>query len=375
MITIKTSELLNFFKRASSIKSSDFLPIYTYLKFDITKDGSKVCKSNGNSFIVHEIEIESKEKISFLIEEKILRTLVEKTSSKEITFEIKGFVTDAENGSIKKDNITFSDGLNKLKCQSPDAATHTLVPDTSKAKQILLPASVVESLYIAKTLATPRKDMKFWHSYVHIYPMGKKKSAIVGTDQSMIYLKSFDAELPTLALETETCAVLGAYAEMNYSKHENYNLFDVGNSVFGFIDVESKCADLTPIFSIVDKKINFIINRKELIEYCEICMSINPGLLKPIISIVDAGKNKVFLKYENVESVRSNERTIDVKKTGKPDDFLFQAESMVSILKNLSYETVQFNGPIKNNYYITTEEDEAYIGAIREVMFTIPEAK
>lgn len=369
MITIKTSELSNFFKRAGSIKSNEILPIYSYLKFECDKTDCKVYKSNGHSFIIHNIEVSSKEKRSFLIEEKKIKTLVDRTSAKEITIEIK------TSKASDVDDVILSDGLNKIKCQSYDAGKFASIPDSEKSEQMLLSASVVESLFLSKSVAKIRKDIKTWMCYVYIVNTGKKSSYIFGMDDGTMYYKKFDLPLPTLALELETCSTLGGYAEMNYSKKDNYHFFDIGNTIFGFIDCEAKSADISKILDSVDKKVNFVVNRKEMIEFCEICMSINPGILKPVVSITDDGKNKLFLKYENAESATSNERVFDVKKVGKPDDFIFLAEQMVSVLKNLPYETVQFNGPIKHNYFITTEEDENFLAGLREVVFdTMPAA-
>lgn len=371
MIKIKTSELSSFFKRASSIKSSDFLPIYTYLKFECQKDTAKIYKSNGHAFIIHDIEVDSTEKKSFLIEEKMIRALVEKTNAKEITFEIKASRKIEHEKEVTVDNISFSDGLNKMKCQSPVHTIFTPIPAIKKEDQIVLPATVVESLFLAKSVSKTKESIKTWMAYVHINEVSKNNHFIVGMADGIMYFKKFNLELPSMILEPETCSTIGMYGEMNYSKSDNYHVFDVGITVFGFIHLEtvSKAPDITVVTNQFDDKINFIIDRKELIGYCEICLSIRPGILQPIISLTDGGKNKMVFKYENIESERSNERVFDVKKAGKPDDFLFLAEQMVDVLKNLSFETVQFSGPIKQSYFITSEEDADYIGAIRAIVY------
>lgn len=374
MISISTKELQEFFGRGKHIKDNGILPIYAFIKIEAEKDGGRMTKTCGNAFVIHDIELDSKKKQSILIEERKLFTLVGKTPSTG-TITITWTSTTGDDGSF--DNYILDNGVDKIKGQSPHVSLFQEPPSIEKEKPVLFSSDVVNSLFISKTVAHKKENIKTWMSYVQIKSDGKKNSFIFGTTGVSFYYKSFDFVLPSMVLDQETCATLGAFGEMNYTSKDNYHFFDVGKSVFGFVHCQEYLAapDITSIIALLDKKSNFIVSRKEIVDVCEISISINQGNLAPVLSITDAGKNKIMLKYENEEFASSNDRTFDVPKVGKVDEFLFMAEDMVTILKALSYEKIQFNGPVglkKDNYFITTEEDPNYLGFIRAIIFQSP---
>lgn len=363
IIKIKTSEVRDFFKRANAIKDNGILPIYAYIKFECKKDVGKLYKSNGNSFVVHDVELTADKEESIMVEEKMLIAITNKTSAEEITIESKK-IKDSD-----RFDVTFTDGTQKLKSQSYNVADFSKIPEIGKEKSFLLPSDVISSLSLSKGCAKVDPKLKMWMCYVYIQSLGKKKSCIFGTNGVVMYYKTFDFDLPAITFELETCGIIGSFGELEYTFKENFHFFNAGKTIYGFINCEAKPPDISPIISQFDNKSNFTVSRKDLLDFCETVEFINNSALKPIVYIKDAGKNAVQFSYANSEMARSNEITLDVKKTGKVEDFPVMSEYFVTLFKGLDFDSVRLCGPIKHSYFVTSDEDPSFIGMVREVMF------
>jgi DNA polymerase III sliding clamp (beta) subunit (PCNA family) len=354
MIKVPVSELKEFLARARGIKENGVLPILAYIKLDCEGSSATLTKTNLNSFIVHQLKVKCKKNVTVLLDQKILNALIAQSKSEEITIELEA----------KK--VLLSDGDLKLRFELMDHTSFPTIPENESMDKTIFNQAMIESLHLSQNNTDPKRGNPFFE-HVHINPNGKG-SYIFGTNSTVIYYRHFDEKLPTISLDQDTVHSISQYTELVFSENGNYNFFDSGNTLYGFIKPDFKASDIMSIMKGGDGKSVFTMDKKSVVEFCQLVNKINPGILAYVF-FADAGKKSIMLRYANDEFNVSTDRFYDVEKSGTIRDFCFNPTHMLPLLKDLPYDQLKFNICDNNNCYITTEDDAEFIGVIREIVF------
>lgn len=324
-ITVKValSDLTSFKRNSSFIKSYGILPIYDYVLFN---DGQLV-KSNQKEFVIQNAKFNG----TFLVEERVLFNFLEYATSSDILFT----VTDKK--------ITISDGNAQVTSDSGDAENFK-VPEFAGDNKTPIFDNVLQAIL---TAAKYTKDDE--NSPVSPYVFIGKK-AVSGSDGLICYRASFELDIPEIILSRTNAEKVGALSNVHYTNTERYHVFQSNGVVFGFIKHEVNFADMAVFFNGV-KKQSFTVNRKELQNFNDACISISPSkLVYPTFSIE---------KGDLLLSMKDNDYNIDMKKsipcTGKMEGtFGYIAAQMSKLLKTAPDEELTFTQSDKR-YYITGE--------------------
>jgi DNA polymerase III sliding clamp (beta) subunit (PCNA family) len=362
MIKIAIADLKQFLSRSSGIKQKGVLPILAYIKLECKGNSATLTRSNLNAFVVHEFKVKCKKNITVLLDHTILAGVVDKTKSEEITIELEAKKPDTEFGG----KVLYSDGEFKQRHELVDHANFPTVPENASQDKTIFNQAILESLHLSKNNTDPKQGNPFFQ-YVHINPNGKG-SYIFGTNSTVIYYRHFDEKLPTISLDHDAVAAISKFQEVIYTENGNFDFFDTGNTLYGFIKPDFKASDISQIMKGGDDKMKFVIDKKQVLEYCQYVNRINPGLLAYVF-FADAGKNSIMLRYSNDEYSLSADQFYDVEKKGTIRDFCFNPSQMVPLLKDLPYDKLNFNLCENHNCYITSEDDKDFIGVIREIVF------
>lgn len=354
MITIATSELKRFFDFAKPIKDSKLIPIYAYIKFECDGDTTTLTKTNGHSFIVCQVTAKFKKNITLLIDEKTLSTVA---------------LSKGETITIKQEgkNILITDGIRNSSSQNIEDNFPAIQPKTDE-KITAISADVLEALFLAKnhTMGVQDKAMRPWMTYVHVTRI-KGESYVIGANGVISYFKSFKEDLPAMCLDPDTIAAISRFTEVNYSRSGNYDYFDAGTMSYGFIMSESGVPDFTTLLDkfVYDK--HFIVNRQDVIDFCEHCIRMNSSNVPPEVAVTTNGKKSILLTFTSMAGDQGSDQELACdKKNFDPDEFIFQPEKMIIALKDLGCEKIQFSH-IPYHFLFTNAEDKKYIGAIMQI--------
>ena len=86
---IKKAEIDAFKLQASFIVTNTTLPILGYIKFEVEGDYCRITKSNNEAFLVRTVSCDS-EDCSFLVEETVLYSFADFSTSEYINFQDDG---------------------------------------------------------------------------------------------------------------------------------------------------------------------------------------------------------------------------------------------------------------------------------------------
>lgn len=352
MITIKLSEIKKFMSAAKHIVDSKIIPIYSYIKLVCEGEATTLYKTNGTSFVSCDIKSEFKENQVILIEEKTLSGSVEGCSGDEIKIE------------VKNDKVVISDNQKTTSCQSiEDNFPNFDKPGTGT----MINQEVLSALYIARSHADIQKEMMNWQCFVHIVKSGKLHY-VLGFNGIICYTKSFKDALPALTLDPRTVSIISEFPQLSYSEVGNYDFFDSGSTCYGFVKSEIKAPDISPVLKKMESDNKLVVERKEIMNFCDHVLRINNTALPPIVSISESGKKNVKLRFDNAAGNQESEVLVPVeKKSYKLEPFAFLPKQMSTALKDLGVGTVNLSY-VDKNFILTSEEDPSYIGAIMEIV-------
>lgn len=355
MITINTNEIKKFISASKNIKDNRILPIYSYVKLVCSKKNATFYKSNGHSFLIFPIEAVFEKDITVLIEEKTLLGFINATSAKDITIE------------VKDGKIFISDGLKNVSCQSiPD--NYPAIQPLSNEDKKLLDTDVLQSLFLAKSHASiaTDKQMRAWTSFVHIQK-NKTKYFIAGLNGQTSYIHSYKGDYPELCLDLDVVSIISKFPALHYTSSGNYDCFDSGNLCYGFIKTEAKCPDLSTIVNRFKSDEHFTVNRKRIVDFCEMVIDINDSNIPPEVAISDAGGGAISLKFSSISGNQTAEETIEVEnKNFTVNEFVFQPKNMILLLKELDFVKINM-AYTSHNFIISSPEEPNYIGSIMEL--------
>lgn len=328
-----TAELKAFKAKASMIKDRSSIPILDFLKFD----KGTVTKNNLNSFLVQEIQCDE----SFLISEKILMNLVDRTSAKEIEVEV----------SDKR--IKISDGL-----QSFTSPTENLdyfpKNDMPEGDPVNLSGSVIEAIFVASRFILDEDDMP---AKCNVF-IGN--GSVCGNNGFVAYFESVKEKIPNMVLSKHVATAISKFPEVDFSENKSYHFFSSGKSKFGFSKPTYPFFDMSIISKIPEGSPAFSMNKSPFVAFNDGCISASPS--KTIISSMDLNGK---LHLEMNDSAFAIDAAADIEATGKNTaKFHFNPVMMNTLLKGVPDETLTFHQS-ENKYYITGES--GFVSLIMEI--------
>lgn len=323
-----TKQLKTFNSIAGGMKQNNVLPILSYLKFD---DGY-ITKNNLESFVTMEADFKGK----CLIDEKILMSVVNSTS--EDVIEI----------SVKDKSVIISYGAKKTVSPTDDMINFP-ANDEAKCKEIELSPEIIKAVKIASNFTVERENVPFT-SCVFI------GNGIVAASTGFVaYAEKASKKLPEIVVERNAAAAIKNFESVSYSENDSYRFYTNHIFKFGFIKTDVKFYDMRP-FSVLPKDVEEknSINKKELLEFCDICVSSSGG--RPI----SANLKGKMLTMVDADYGINHEHPISVELP----EFNFNPSIMSKMLKSLPNEEIILIRS-KDRYYVTGES--GYVALIMEM--------
>lgn len=381
MISIATSELREFKKRASNIRPTGTLPILEFLKLETNGDLATLTVNNLKAFVVHEVELTNGRGLdTILIEQKPFYNFLDRAEGDFITFTMSEKNVDNKKVLI----VHFTDGVNKGYCQSEDPINYP-IPQTERKKDdevMVLNSDVLVSLSLARTCVDLNLDLNAWVNCVHLqHHPAKKESVVFSCNMAISYIKKFQEPLPELVMFPNDIAIIADFSEVMYRSVENYYVFETGKTTYGFVKNVHKTPDYNVLLEDFtdEKTTSFVVAKKSIINYCELVNGMNPSSASlAYVFITDDGENQVKLDFENIDYNTGNERILTTKnKTKTIHPFTFVPKQMLAVIKGLPYDEltlnisrmVKANGMQKVVCYVTSEEDKGFIGLVIGIEF------
>lgn len=354
MVTISISELKRFLNNAKSIKDNKIIPILSYIRLECNEKASTLTKTNLNSFVVTEIEADFKKNVIILIEEQTLSGCVNYSRGKEIKISISG------------KNVVLNDGFREVKCQHITDPFPSIESNTSDDK-FEFNRDILSSLSVAKShaLAAADKSIREWKCFIHMLPINGK-SHVVGVNGAVSYFKSFKGKLPKISIDPETVSIISNFPQVEYRSNDRYDFFSHLGTTYGFIKSETSCPQFETVLEKFKSENSFVINRKELVGFCEMTVNINGSSVPPEVCLRDAGK-EVLMTFDDISGNQSASETLNTdNKTFMLDDIFFLPKNMLIVLKELKADKIKIS-KIFGNMIISTDEEKDYLGSVMEL--------
>lgn len=355
MITISTKELNKFITKCADVPDTRLLPIYSYVKLECSKNGSRLIKHNGNRFLVFDVDAEFKNEQTLMIEAKPLFGFAKFSRAAEIKI------------IVDEKKITLDDGEKSISCQTTQDLYPTIV-DNSKVAKIEMSPSVKEALGIARNhvLVASDKTVRFWNCYVYIRKI-EGKYYVIGTRGEVTYFKGFKEQLPEMAFEPEVITALGDLKQCYYSSVGSYDYFEIPGLQYGFLKPETKCSEqVDRVLQNFKSESSFEIDKQPIIDFCEMVNAVNDTSVPPEIKFEGKDKKSVTIRFTEIsDNVKAEEKISVTKKTFEFDECFFLSRNLLTVLKGVKSDKIKISYAHRN--FIITNGEEDYIGAIMEL--------
>jgi len=335
---IKKSEIEAFKSQAAFIKPNLILPILSFLKIDVDGDFCRITKSNNESFLVRTVSNDS-EDCSFLVDENILYSFVDLSTS---------------------DHINFSDDGNRIRIydertdtKSPTDRPELYPPIAGHVNEWMdIPKLALVSAGIVGQLVFNGEIMNA-KSFVFV-GLGK----VAGTDGNIGYYQPITEPLPQLVLRKDVAGCIAKMSSCQYSRVNNYDFFKEDNSVYGFIRSEYGFMDLTQVFPGITEDLSFCVNKSSISKFNNHCLS--AVTTKSIGVTFECKNDNLFIQMNDEKWGVDSKTNVPVK--GNSGKFKYDPGFMNTLLKLLPCDEVFFY-PGVNRYYITDAE-KTFLSAI-----------
>jgi hypothetical protein len=333
----KTSELRDFFNKTKAIRVNNVLPILSYVKYE----NGTLTKTNMETYFTSEIS--TKNKGSFLLDEKTISAKLKETTDETINIEVNGkFCT-----------------IGKLKFPIEDVEQFPKAPLFEDEKKVSLDEAIIRSIGVFRQL-TMTQDPPNNLCYVHL-----NSSGVYATNNHSFANVEFYAELPEILLSTDSCALLSIYADVEFYEKENYNFFLSGKDSIAIIKPHFK----TPleafknVIGACDKETSFEFDKRELIAFCDFVTTVSGSLLPECtMSIKD---KTMFLTLNDPAYEISDSREILGVGKYEMDKVSFNPKVYSAYLKAIPYTLVRLSAHSqKGALSLWTIEDEQFNGVL-----------
>lgn len=356
MIKISVAQLQKFFTKASHVNDTRLLPIYAYFKLECKRSGSLLIKSNGTSFVVAQVEVEFDEPGVTMLETKTVSGFVNFSKGKEITI------------TADDKNIKLHDGFREISFLK-ESDNYQSIEDNSTHVKKNFSTELVQSIFLAQkhTLPVTDKAARDWKSFINVRKHGKK-TLVAGIAGYLAYFKIFNESLPEIVLEPEVVSVVGRLPYFDYSESESYDYFETNDILYGFLKPIAQRMDLSGVLEKMKSSESFVVNRKALVTFCELVITVNDSAVAPEVTIEDDGDN-VVLGFAGISG--NQHATESVPVNGKNFSFSkisLSPKNLLTVLKDLGVEEIKVS-KIPGSMIFTTEEEKDYLGYIQELVY------
>lgn len=331
---IKANDLKEFFKRSGKIKSAGIIPIYDYLLIECGKESVSITKTNGYTFCKHIAEEDNDTQDKFIIEEKRLSALVANDEGEYIYIERKG------------GKIVLKDKVNKVLLPDDQKPEHfPKFPDNDHKEKTLLNTEVLAALFEGKNFVLSLEvDTNF--SFVYVVKKDGK-FYVAATNRNILYLRKINEALPQFAVSSEACSIISAFNHVEYYPAGNYDFFDTGKTVYGFIRTTFKAPDFWPIIGSIEADKTIKVSKEAIASFMKLVNSTSVKKI-PIVRF-EAQDKALLLSYDESEYNADAEREIEIEKNFWPEVFHLNASFVALILKCFRTDNV-FISPNTGNY-------------------------
>lgn len=342
MNKINISELREFLKRSGKIKTNGILPIHDFILVEFELETTNLIKTNGKVYCKHRIEEGTDTPARVLIEEKKLAALVSNSKGGEfITVKVKG------------EQVILQDQASKITVAFEDAKHFPEFPENGEGERVGLSGEVLAALFEASKF-TLLGDTNF--SNVYIQKHGTQY-CVISSNRGILYRRAFDYALPQLALNPEACNMISGFNMVEYYTQGNYNFFDTGKTIFGFVVSEFSAPDLVPVFTQLKMENEFTISKESVTSFCDLVNS--SATLKFPDVVVEPGKDNVLsFSYNEAHTNMDVQKNIEAKSNFEVERFKCSANNLSNIIGCFSTDEVVFHPSHKGNVYGFDHADE-----------------
>lgn len=364
MIKIKVSDLKEFKRRSAGIKAHSILPVLSCIKLQCIGNQGILTKTNLSAHVMHQIELESEMDCTVLLDESLLYSFTNACEGDTVTIKFEQITVQKE----RKVKVTLSDAKKKQIFQVPDVVDFPEQPViTTETESFTYPQELLESINIARGYVLTGQLMDMPATCIHV-TNHQDAVEVFASDNFIMYYRKIAAKVPPAVLTKDVCDILATFTEAVYSRVGNYDLFVCGLTTYAFIRTEVKTPAFRPILERYEDTGGFIINREELVKFCQLVVSINPlKKTHPAALLSDNGQHSVRMHFNESANDLSLDVPFRVEKDFSVSDFIFNADLMLSAVQNLCYDKIKIVR-FGSASVMTAAEDENFIALIQGIV-------
>lgn len=305
---LKTSELKAFKHNASFVKTNGILPILGYLKVE----NGTITKTSLDRFLVQEIEAKG----TVLLDENIFYNFLSRTPEQFIDVNVKdGRVTISDGGYTPKVSFQEEPVSNFPIIKKPGEEKHSLTNDVFCAINFA-------SRYI------DNMELPDARGYVFV---GKKM--VFGGNGTICYQEKFKKDLPQIVLTKDVSQVIGKFNEANFSEDDRYMFFETSGCTYGFVKSVYPFTDMTNIIKYSKDNYAFDIDRMDILNFAEMCVSSTKSQIR--VSKLSVKSNKLFMDMLDPEFNVDVNHAVPIGDGKMEEDFTFNPVLMSTMLNNI----------------------------------------
>lgn len=320
-----TSELRQFKSNAAFIKANNILPILSFLK---VQPGS-ITKNNLNSFLVQNISYSGQ---PFLIEERILMTMVDNTSAEEITV------------AVGDGKVTISDGTTKTTSDSLPLAEFpsNAIPDTDP---IAFSGELLDQIFIASRFVEDEAD-NIVKTCVFISP-----DAVRSSNGFIAYEMKMATNCPNIFIPRTTTVAIAKLQAVSFSENASYQFFTTDKYQYGFVKAEYKFIDMSSFFQLGEVP-TFTIAKDGLIYFNNQAIANAVSKVAATIMSVKPGEVSLTMKDNSYNVDTSSVLTVD---GGRDGELKYNPVLLNRLLKAMQGDVLTVH-QASGKYYFTSED-------------------
>jgi hypothetical protein len=160
--------------------------------------------------------------------------------------------------------------------------------------------------------------------------------------------------------------IIAKMASVFYSRQGNYDYFDCGNVSYGFIKSETACPDLSKVLEKFKSEKFVTVDRRPMVDFCEMVLDINSSAVAPEISIDASGKEGIELNFVDISENQKASELLEAENDSPFNKIILQPKLFQTVLKDLGVDKVRLVN-IMGNLVVSSTEDENYLGSIMEL--------
>lgn len=246
---LQVSQLREFIKYISVIKNTNMSN--DLLKYIKVKKGL-ITKTNLSIYCSMQIDYNEEEEI--LIDENILKMLLNKTNAPEI--EIK---------KLEDKTVIISDGSNFFDYITEDETLYPQLYETPNGKGSPVGKEIINTIKTARSFvsedaaATNFRCVHFIDNFV---------LAITG---NLFYIQQFKWKFPNVVLLDDYCDVITQFESCFFNQTSQHYFYDFGLVRYAFLKTEYPTPDVIGRYEMLKnlQANTFTIDKKELVDFCD----------------------------------------------------------------------------------------------------------